>query len=35
MEKCKTEENVSKFLNKMAYKTVTSMSDCVMKRNFM
>ena len=35
VEKCKTEENVSKFLNKMAYKTLTSMRDCVMKRNFM
>jgi len=35
VEKCKTEENVSKFLNNMAYKTVTSMRDCVMKRTFM
>jgi len=31
---CKTDENLSKFLNNMAYKTVTSMRDCVMKRNF-
>ena len=30
VEKCKTEE---KFLNNMAYKTVTYMKDCVMKRN--
>ena len=35
VEKCKTEENLSKFLKNMAYKTVTSMRDCVMKRNFM
>jgi len=35
VEKCKTEKNLSKFLNNMAYKTVTSMRDCVMKRNFM
>jgi len=35
VEKCKTEENLSKFLNNMAYKTVTSMWDCVMKRNIM
>jgi len=35
MEKYKAEENLSKFLNNMAYKTVTSMGDCVMKRNFM
>ena len=34
-EKCKTEENLSKFLNNMTYKTVTSMRDCVMKRKFM
>ena len=27
VEKCKTEENLSKFLNNMAYKTVTSMRD--------
>ena len=33
--KCKTDENLSKFLNNMAYKTVTSMRACVMKRNFM
>jgi len=32
VEKCKTEENLSKFLNNMAYKTVTSMRDCVMKK---
>jgi len=30
VEKCKTKENLSKFLNTMAYKTVTSMGDCVM-----
>ena len=35
VEKCKTEENLSKFLNNMAYKTVTSMRDCVMKRKLM
>ena len=35
VEKCNTEENLSKFLNNMAYKTVTSMRDCVMKRKFM
>jgi len=35
VEKCKTAENWSKFLNNMAYKTVTSMRDCVMKRKFM
>ena len=35
VEKFKTEENLSKFLNNMAYKTVTSMRDCVMKRKFM
>jgi len=35
VEKCKTEENLLKFLNNMAYKTVTSMRDCSMKRNFM
>ena len=35
VEKCKTEENLSKFLNNMAYKTVTSLKDCVMKRKFM
>jgi len=35
VETCKTDENLSKFLNKMAYKTVTFMRDCVMKRNFM
>ena len=36
VEKCKTEENLSKFLNNMAYKSpVTSMRDCVIKRNFM
>jgi len=35
VEKCKTEENLSKFLNNMAYKTVTSMRDCIMKRKFM
>ena len=35
VEKCKTEENLSKFLKKMAYKTVTSMRDCVMKKFFM
>ena len=35
VEKCKTEENLSKFLNNMAYKTLTSMRDCVMKRNLM
>ena len=33
VEKFKTEENLSKFLNNMAYKT--SMRDCVMKRNLM
>ena len=32
VEKCKRKENLSKFLNTMAYKTVTSMRDCVMKR---
>ena len=32
---CALKENLSKFLNNMAYKTVTSMRDCVMKRNFM
>ena len=32
---CKTEKNLSKFLNNIAYKTVTSMRDCVMKRKFM
>ena len=35
VEKCKTEVNLSKFLTNMAYKTVTSMRDCVMKRKFM
>jgi len=35
VEKCKTEENLSKILNNMAYKTVTSIRDCVMKRKFM
>ena len=35
VEKCKTGENLSKFLNNMAYKTVTSMRDCVMKRKLM
>ena len=35
VEKCKTEENLSKFLNSLAYKTVTSMRDCVMKRNIL
>jgi len=35
VEKCKTEENLSNLLNNMAYKTVTSMRDCVIKRNFM
>ena len=35
VEKCKTEENLSKFLNNMAYKTMTSMRDCVMTRKFM
>jgi len=35
VEKCKTEEYLSKFLNNMAYKTVTSMRECVIKRNFM
>ena len=34
VEKCKTEENLSKYLNSMVYKTVTSMRDCVMKRIF-
>ena len=34
VEKCKTEENLSKFWNNMAYKTMT-MRDCVMKRKFM
>jgi len=33
VEKCKTEENLSEFLNNMAYKTVTYMRDCAMKRN--
>jgi len=32
--RAKQEENVSKFLKSMNYKTVTSMRDCVMKRNF-
>jgi len=31
---CKTEENLLKFLNNMAYTTVTYMRDCVTKRNF-
>jgi len=35
VDKCKTEEKLSKFLNNMAYQTVTSMRDCVMKRNLM
>ena len=35
VEKYKTEENLSKFLNNMAYNTVTYMRDCVMKRKFM
>jgi len=35
VEKFKTEENLSKFLNNMAYNTVTSLRDCVMKRKFM
>jgi len=35
VEKCKREENLSKFLNNMAYKTVTSVRGCVIKRNFM
>jgi len=35
VQKCKTEENLSKFLNNMAYKTVTSMRDCVMNRKLM
>jgi len=35
VEKCETEENLSKFLNNLAYKAVTSMRDCVMRRNFM
>jgi len=35
VEQCKTEENLSKFLNNMAYKTVTSIRDCVMKRKIM
>ena len=35
VKKGKTEENLSKFLNNMAYKTVSSMRDCIMKRNFM
>jgi len=34
VEECKTEENLSKFLKNMAYKTVTLMRDCVMKRHF-
>ena len=29
------QENLSKFLNNMAYKTVTSMRDCIIKRKFM
>ena len=33
VEKCKTEENLSKFLNNMTCKTVTYMKDGVMKRN--
>jgi len=28
VEKCKTEDYLSKFLNNMAYKTVTKMRDC-------
>ena len=35
VEKCKTEDILSLFLNNMAYKTVTSMWGCVMKRKFM
>jgi len=35
VEKCKTDENLLTFLKNMAYKTVTSMRDCVMKRNYM
>jgi len=35
VKKGKTEENLFKFLNNMAYKTVSSMRDCIMKRNFM
>ena len=27
--------SAKQFLNNIAYKTVTSMRDCVMKRNFM
>jgi len=34
VEKCKTEENLSKFLNNMVYKTLNSMRDCVMKIKF-
>ena len=30
VEECKTKENLLLFLNTMAYKTVTSMGDCVM-----
>ena len=30
---CKTEENLSKFLDNMPYKTVNYMRNCVMKRN--
>ena len=33
VEKCKIEENLSKFLNNMAYKTVTSMRDSVRKES--
>jgi len=33
VKKCKTEKNLSKFLNNMAYKTVTSMRDCVLKKS--
>ena len=35
VEKCETGENLSKFLNNMTYKTVTSIRDCVTKRKFM
>jgi len=34
VEKCKTQENLSKFLNNIAYKNVPSMRDCVIKIKF-
>ena len=34
VEKCKTEENLSKFLNNMAYKTVTSIMGLCYEKKF-